>query len=115
MKTPYTITSGGAVSIKAIDALRHPDVQAELAKVRRFRESHFIGLSAHEKEQQKFAEARVRMFANSKHDVMRMWRAQPRAHDCTLGWPVVKAGARRCDDPLMCGCRYCSAARGEQS
>ncbi len=48
----------------------------------------FVGLSAHELEQRKFAEARERMFVNSKADILRMLSA----HDCTLGWPVVKGG-----------------------
>ncbi len=49
--------------------------------------AHFIGLSAHEKEQQKFSEARVRMFANSRADVLRKL-----GEYSTLGWPVVKGG-----------------------
>lgn len=48
----------------------------------------FPGISAHEMEQRKLAEARVRIFANSKADVLRLLSA----HDCTLGWPVVKGG-----------------------
>lgn len=84
MKTPYTITSGGAVSIKAIDALRHPDVQAELAKVRRLRESH-PGLAANELQEKLLREARLaasplqRKLCEAAAEGMRMLSARAKA------------------------------------
>ncbi len=50
--------------------------------------AHFIGLSAHEKEQQKLSAERQRLFANNKQIIL----GKLREYDCTLGWPVVKGG-----------------------